>query len=389
MNPIRAGTAVALLAALAAGCGGSEQGSGAAAQSASSRGGRGGGPDGMPIIVPVVTQPVENGRIARSVTVSGTVAPIRTVGVNAQLAGALRTVVVEEGTAVRAGEVLATVDDREISARLASAEAGYEVARASFDRAELLRAERFITAAEHERDRAALAAAEAQRDQLRTQLGYATIAAPITGMVTEKLVEAGDVVGVQTRLFSVADLSTMVVRVQVSELDVVDLSAGDPAELVLDAFPDRAIEGRIRRVFPAADPATRLVPVEVAIRGESARIARPGFLARVTFDMGAKENVRLVPASAIVRDVNGAEALFVVDRERAARRTVRTGVTSEGRVEIVDGVEPGEIVVVTGTNNLQDGATVRVVSGPAPPRATERVLEGAAGSTEGEGGRTP
>lgn len=333
----------------------------------------------MPQVVPVVTQPVEKGRIARHVTVSGTVEPIRTIRVNAQLAGALRSVVAEEGTAVTAGDVMATIDDRVISARLESAEAAYEVARARFDRADQLRAERIITAAEHERDRAALAAAEAERDQLRTQLSYATITAPLTGVVTEKRVEAGDIVSVQTPLFMIADLSTMVVRVQVSELDVVELSAGDAVELVLDAFPNRALEGRIRRVFPAADPATRLVPVEVAITGESARIARPGFLARVTFDLAAKENVRLVPASAIVEDANGSESLFVVADERAARRTVQTGVTSEGRVEIVDGVEPGEIVVVTGTNNLRDGAQVRVVSGPAPRRAAERALEG--GST--------
>lgn len=333
----------------------------------------------MPEVVPVITQPVENGRIARTVMVSGTVEPIRTIRVNAQLAGALRTVVAEEGTALTTGDVMATIDDREIAARLASAEAAYEVARARFDRAERLRAERIITEAEHERDRAALAAAEAERAQLRTQLGYATITAPITGVVTEKLVEAGDAVGVQTPLFTIADLSTMVVRVQVSELDVVELSAGAAAELLLDAFPNRVIEGRIRRVFPAADPATRLVPVEVAITAESARVARPGFLARVSFSLAAKEDVRLVPASAIVQDANGSEALFVVKNERAARRPVQTGVTSEGRVEIVDGVEPGEIVVVTGTNNLRDGVAVRVVSGPAPPRATERALEG--GST--------
>ena len=351
-----------------AACGGSEQPAGAAAQT-----GRPGGPGrgpGSTQVVAVQTRPVENGRIARSITVPGTVEPIRTVGVNSQLAGALRTVVAEEGTFVNEGAVLATVDDREIQAQLASAEAAYELARATLERSERLRERQVITAAEYERDRAAFAAAEAQRDQLRTRAGYATIRAPVTGIVTEKLVEAGDIVGNQTRLFTIADVSTMVVRVQVSELDVVLVRPGDAVDVQLDAFPGRMLAGRVRRVFPAADPASRLVPVEVAITGADAQLARPGFLARLTFALGARENVMLVPASAIVSD-GGNPAVFVVENDRAERRHVTTGVTSEGRVEIVNGLQAGEAVVVAGTNNLRDGSIVRVVNPAAAEGAPE------------------
>jgi RND family efflux transporter MFP subunit len=299
--------------------------------------------------------------------VSGAVEPIRTVGVNAQIGGALRTVVAEEGTYVEQGAVIATVDDREITAQLASSEASFELAKATFDRSERLRERQVVTAAEYERDRAALAAAAAQLDQLRARLGYATVRAPLTGIVTEKLVEAGDVVGQQTRLFAIADVTTMVVRVRLSELDVVQVSAGDRVEVMLDAFPGRLLTGRIRRIFPSADPATRLVPVEVALTGPDAQLARPGFLARATFALGTKENVLLVPASAIVNE-GGSEAVYVVENDRAARRTVRTGMTSSGSVEILAGVASGDVVVVAGTNNLRDGASVRVVN---PAAASE------------------
>ena len=364
---------VLVCAGAVAGCGGEESG-GAQAQAPPTGGGRRGMPSGP---VPVETQAVENGRIARSVTVSGNVEPIRTVGVNSQMAGALLTVVAEEGTWVEAGAVLATLDDREIAAQLTSAEAAYELAQANFQRAERLRERQVITEAEYERDRAALAAAAAQRDQLRARRGYATVRAPITGIVTEKNVEAGDVVGQQTtRLFTLADISIMVVRVHISEMDVVAVSPGDNVQVALDAFPGRPLTGRVRRVFPSADPTSRLVPVEVAITGPDARIARPGFLARATFALGEKVNVRLVPASAIVKDASGSEALYVVENERAARRLVRTGVISQGRVEIMDGVDAGELVVVTGANQLRDGMAVRIVNGVAPEPA--RPLEGGA-----------
>lgn len=371
---------VAVLASVSlalAACGGSEQPSGAAAQTRGPRG-PGGGP-GMPLVVAVETRAVENGRIARSITVPGTVEPIRTVGVNAQLAGALRTVVAEEGTYVDEGAVLATVDDREIVAQLGSAQASYELAKATLDRSERLRDRQVMTMAEYERDRAAYAAAAAQLEQLRTRAGYATIRASITGIVTEKLVEAGDIVGNQTRLYTIADISTMVVRVQVSELDVVLISQGDPVAVQLDAFPGRTLSGRVRRVFPSADPASRLVPVEVAITGPDARLARPGFLARMTFALGARENVMLVPASAIVSD-GGSPAVFVIRNDRAERRPVTTGVTSEGQVEIVNGVQTGEAVVVAGNNDLRDGATVRVVN----PAAAEGSPETRRTSTGGQ-----
>jgi membrane fusion protein, multidrug efflux system len=365
----RAAPPLVLLAVLAlAGCNRNES---QAQQPDVGRGGRGsrGIPTGP---VPVEVTRVENGRIARNVTVSGNIEPLRTIGVNSQLAGSLRTVQVEEGTRVQEGDVLATLDDREISAQLTSAQAQYDLADSAFQRSARLRERQVITAAEYERDRAALASATATRDQLRTRIGYATVKAPITGVVTLKSVEAGDVVGIQTHLFDIADVSTLVVRVRVSELDVVSIRPGDQTEIRLDAFPGQALRGRIRRIFPAADPVSRLVPVEVAITGADAAVARPGFLARITFGLGAREDVRLVPASAIVRDAAGTQAVYVIDEGRAERRTVQTGMISEGRVEITDGIQTGEVVVVTGTNNLRDGAAVRIVNAAAAPAEVQR-----------------
>src|SRR5690606_584711 len=113
--------------------------------------------------------------------------------------------------------------------------------------------------------------------------GYASVNAPAAGVITEKHVEAGDIVGNQTPLFTIADVSQLVVRVGVSELDVVDLRQGDAVDVTLDALPSRQLAGRIRRIFPIGDATTRLVPVEVVLDEASARLARPGFLARITF----------------------------------------------------------------------------------------------------------
>jgi membrane fusion protein, multidrug efflux system len=307
-----------------------------------------------------VTQ-VELGSIARTVTVSGVIEPIRSVGINSQVSGTLLSVEAEEGDVIRRGQALARVDDRELRAQFEAAEAAHQVAAAAYERARQLRDRRVITLPEYERERTAETAARAQLDQIRTRLAYTVIQAPVSGVVTEKRVEAGDLVASQTRLFTLADVSTLVVRVGVSEMDVVRIAAGDPVAIMLDAFPGRSFQGSVRRVFPAADPGSRLVPVEVAIRDPAAAAVRPGFLARVTFAVGAHDNVLLVPAAALVGG-SGAQSVFVLENGTAVRRTVTTGLTSEGRVEVVAGLAAGDRVVVRGNNMLRDGMAVRVVN---------------------------
>jgi membrane fusion protein, multidrug efflux system len=352
---------VAVLALAAAGCGGG----GDEQARNGTQGGPGGGmgPGGGDRVIPVEVSQVSRGDIARSVSVSGVVEPIRVVGVNSQLSGMLVSIHAEEGTAVREGAVLARLDDRELTAQLANAQATYQIAQAAYERAQQLRDRNVITLPEFERDRAAYAAASAQLDQLRTRIGFATVRAPITGIVTEKQVEAGDVVAPQTRLFTVADVSTMVVRVGLSEMDVVLLSEGDEVALGLDAYPNLTLQGSIRRIFPTANPGTRLVPVEVALRGDGSRVARPGFLARTTFALGAREGL-LVPGAAILSGAAG-ESVFVVEAGQAVRRTVQTGLTSAGQIEIVEGLAAGETVVTAGNTMLRDGMTVRIVAGEA------------------------
>ncbi|MDT8340337.1 MAG: efflux RND transporter periplasmic adaptor subunit, partial [Longimicrobiales bacterium] len=285
--------------------------------------------------------------------------PLRTVAVNAQMAGTLLQVTVEEGSAVRAGTVLARIDDREIQAQLRAAEASLELARSAFERAERLRDRQVITQAEYDAERAGLAAAEAQADQLSTRASYAVIRAPLDGVVTERTVQTGDVVGNQGRMFTLSDLSVLVVRVGVSELDVVNIAEGDSVDLTLDAFPNRPLQGRVRRVFPSADPATRLVPVEVALNAEAETLARPGFLARATFSVGLLEDVLLLPAGAMA-SAAASPSVFVVDGDRVRRRAVRTGLSSQGMVQVLEGLEEGELVVTQGVSRLREGAQVRI-----------------------------
>ena len=320
-------------------------------------GGGGRGPQGP---TPVEVGEVSRGSLAREATMAGVLSPIRTVGVNAQIGGALISMRVEEGDVVRAGQVLAEVDARELSAQLRSAEANLELARSTADRSAVLFKDRVVTAAEHERDQAAFEAAKASVDALKLRLAYASVRAPVSGVVTDKRAEAGDVIGAQARLFTIADVSTLVVLVQVSELDITGLSVGQSARVTIDAFGATQFDGRIRRIFPAADSVSRMVPVEVALSGSSVRQLKPGYLARVTVRLGERPGVLLAPVSALVGS-RDARAVYVVRAGKAERVPVRIGQASGSMVEILEGLSVGDSVVVVGAEQVRDGAAVRIV----------------------------
>lgn len=320
-------------------------------------GGRGGISDRP---TPVEIELVKRGSVSRSSVIAGMLEPIRTVGVNAQLSGILLSLKAEEGHRVRQGDVLAEIDARELEAQARSAEASLRFAQSTVERSEQLFKQQIITAAELERDRAAFESAKASSEQLKTRLGYARVTAPISGIITEKRIEAGDIVSSSTRLFSVADVSTLVTRIQVSELEVSTLRAGDMVPLTVDALGGEKVAGRIRRVFPSADSATRLVPVEVALSGAQLTGLRPGYTVRATLALDKRDNALLVPSRAVSGPA-GARAVYIVKGGLVERRAVRIGSDMAGQSEILEGVVEGDSVIVSGTSMLREGAKAKVV----------------------------
>jgi RND family efflux transporter MFP subunit len=311
--------------------------------------------------------------------------PIRTVGVNAQLSGILLSLTAEEGHRVRQGDVLAEIDAREIEAQARSAEASLRFAQSTVERSEQLFRQQIITTAELERDRASFEAAKASAEQLKTRLGYAKVVAPITGIITDKRIEAGDVVSSSTRLFTVADVSTLVTRIQVSELEVSTLRSGDIVPLSVDALGGQRVDGRIRRVFPSADSATRLVPVEVALSGKQLDGLRPGYTVRATLSLDRRDDALLVPSRAVSGPA-GARAVYVVTAGQIERKAVRVGSDMAGQSEILEGVKEGDSVIVSGTSMLREGGKAKVVQPLGDQQPPGRAVDSAAAPRGGRRG---
>jgi membrane fusion protein (multidrug efflux system) len=363
------------------GGGGGPQGGGGPGGGRGGPGGRGGRGPGNDRPIPVEIVAVQKGTVSRTSTIAGTLEPVRIVGVNAQMGGVLLAIHAEEGTRVRQGTPLAEIDSRELEAQERAAEANLRVAESTWKRSEQLFAGKIITVDQFDRDRAAYESSRATLDGLKTRLGYSKVVAPITGVVTEKRIEAGDVVGNQTRMFTIADVSTLVTRLKVSELEVRSLKAGDAVPVTVDALGGQPVMGRIRRIFPTADSTTRLIPVEVSLSGTSVQGLRPGYTVRATFSLDKRDDAMLVPSRSVSGPI-GSRAVFVIADGKIARRAVVVGPDMDGRMEVTKGLTPGDTVIVSSASMLREGAAARIVGpmGDTMPAA-------AGGRRGGRGGR--
>lgn len=340
--------AAALAAAVSGGC---SRGGGAEAGAAARR---------ATAPIPVAVSAALPRDLARSVTVTGPLEPLRLVSVNAQSAGILESVLVQEGDRVRVGQLLAQIDARETAAQLARAEAVLLNAETAFRRAESLQADALVAESELDALRSSYGIAHADVELWRARLAFSRITAPVSGVVTAKRVERGSSVATNANLFTIAEDAVLVVRVQVSELDVVHLQPGREATIKLDAYPQARLGGHIRRIYPSADPASRLVPVEVALDPVPAGLeARPGFLARVEFTLDGRRQVLAIPMTA-VGVAEGVSFVYVVQADTVSRRQVETGLTADGWVEVTGGLRSGDLVVGSGHVNLRPGAAVRI-----------------------------
>lgn len=374
-QPVRPGgrrglltSAALLLLAGLPGCSSSDAGAAA--------GGRpgGGGRPSAGRTVTVAVAPVERRALARSVTLSAPVEPLRRIGVNSQTTGTVLEVLVQEGDRVREGDLMARLDTREVEAQLERARATLANAEAAYDRASTMQASQIITEAEFEQAKAAWGTARSDVALWETRLGFGRVRAPGAGVVTAKLVEAGSAVSTNQRMFELADESLLVVRVQASEMDVVHLDGGERVSVTLDAYPDQPLSGRVRRIFPSADPQSRLVPVEVALDRAPAGVqVRPGFLARVRLDLDAIPDAVAVPAPAVGSAAEGA-FVYTVVADTLERHLVQTGVMADGWVQILRGVGEGDAVVVSGHTSLRPGVPVRVAGQDTAAPAGEAPL---------------
>lgn len=200
--------------------------------------------------------------------------------------------------------------------------------------------------------------AEAGLSLARLQLSHAELTSPMAGIVADRYVEPGDMIGAGTPAFRIVQVDPIVVRVELGGRDIVRVRPGVEATLTLDAFPYQSFTGRVSAVESVASPQSRLFGVKIEVPNPDG-LLKSGMSARVRLAVDTRTGVVAVPDQAI-QIADGEAFVYVVEQGLANRRAVKVGLSGGGWTEIVEGLEPGQHVVVSGLSAIADGARVRI-----------------------------
>ena len=344
-------------------------------------------------VVASVSKTTEATAGAPILTASGYVVARRKAVVSAKIQGRLSELRVEEGSKVREGEVVARLESVDYEAQVKRAQAATQRAEADLaeNQRQLRLNENLIKDRVVSQDQvdaaasrvriaeAALAQAQADAAFAEAQLQNTLIRAPFTGVVVKKMAEVGESVapippGVNIStssgaIVALADLATLEVEADVAESNVAKVQNGQPAEVTVEAIPDRRYKSVLRQVIPTADRTKATVQVKVTILDKDENL-KPEMSAKVTFLEAQKKQaasaapapVVLVPQDAVVNR-DGKSIVFIVREGKAVARTVGIGVERGSQVVIREGLSGGEVLVSHPPETLKDGDAIKVKRG--------------------------
>ncbi len=317
-------------------------------------------------------------RISEKLSFTGSLEAWRKQTITPDIGGKVAQIYVREGDRVSAGQLLAEMDTETMRLQLKQAEAGAAVAEAAFndakkdkERVERLLKEKAISEQQAEKVNLAFEAAMAQNAQAESALNMARYAlsvsimkAPFGGVIASKNAEVGDVINPMMGGFSpsggggvltLMDFSRVKIVIEVTPGDIVRIQKGQKAILRTPSLPGRDFEGTIQTVNMTADEATRKFRVEIAADNPDLAL-RPGTFGTIIIEIRTRENALAIPQSAVLEN----KYVFVASGNKALRKEITLGLQNTNLVEVVSGVQEGDLVIVEGNFGLEDGNEVQV-----------------------------
>jgi RND family efflux transporter MFP subunit len=306
-----------------------------------------------PISVTVIE--VQAAAVPQRVEVTGQIRAVSQATLSSRIRAVVEEVRVREGVSVSKGQILVRLDDRDLKADLARADAEAENARAHLHRMEQLFPEDAVSKQELDNARRAFKVADAIKQAARAQLSYTVIKAPFDGVITEKKVEVGEMAAPGQPLLAMEDPRALRLEATVAEGDLKSVSRSDPMRVIVDALGPSPLQGVVAQVLPSGDPHTHTFVVKIDLPATQG--LKTGMFGRMQLERGTRQTL-LVPRSSVVErgELTG---VFVVGADSVSRlRWIKLGQPVDGRVEVLSGLNAGERVLTDGNKGV-DGAIVQ------------------------------
>ncbi|MFQ5605118.1 MAG: efflux RND transporter periplasmic adaptor subunit [bacterium] len=313
--------------------------------------------------IPVKTEIVTSGLFSKPIHTSGKIFSTAEIKLSFKIPGIVEKLFTDEGTSVQKGDLLAQLNLAEVEARLAQAQSGFEKARRDFQRVQKLFTDSVATLEQLQDAETGVKVARSNLDIAQFNRRHALITAPTVGKILRRFVEANELIpaGAPVFLFGSSEKEWLV-RVAVTDRDILKLQLGDSAKVAVDAYPEVIFSAYITELGEAANPLNGTYEVELTIDSAGLRLVS-GFVARVDIFPSKKYSYRFIPVEAVV-EADGDDAfVYQLDpsKELAKRVPIKIGFILNDRVAVVAGLEKVVEVVTEGAPYLSDGSRILVV----------------------------
>lgn len=316
--------------------------------------------------VAVEVTPAKAGPLVETIQAVGTLRPNEAVTVTSEIAGRVAKLAFREGQRVNAGDLLVQLDAAILRAELARSRSELTLARANHERNTRLARDGMASPRTRDESLAALQAAEAGIALAEARLEKTAIRAPLSGVVGLRAISSGAFVEPGTPIVELSDIDPIKLDFRVPELALPSLRNGQRVRVTVDALPGLRFAGEVYAIDPIVEPGGRAVRLRARIPNPDTRLTA-GLFARVEIVISEREQVLLIPESAVFARGNGRHVFRIVDG-RAKLTPVSVGVRRPGQVEIREGLAAGDVVVTAGHQTLRDNGEVEVL-GSAPVAA--------------------
>jgi membrane fusion protein (multidrug efflux system) len=308
---------------------------------------------------------LSTGPITRSVMLPAQVIAFQEATLYAKVTGYLKSIAVDKGDKVTAGAVLGRIEIPELVAARAKQQAELKVAQADYSRLQesLQKAPDLVVPEMVDQARGRFEIARASLDQSETLLGYATITAPFSGIITRRAVDPGALIQASSPILGLMDFSKVRLQIAVPEVEASRITVGQPVQVTTDNLPGMHFEGKVTRFTYALDAASRTMLTEVMLDNPQLAL-RPGMLVTARMGIEHKERALLMPVESLVMEKANAFA-YTVDGNKAAKHPIKIGFNDGKNVEVLDGLAASDpVILAAGKLKLNNGQAVQVVATP-------------------------
>ena len=299
-------------------------------------------------------QPAQKGKMVSYIDITGTIEANILTNIKSPADGIVKSLAARENQHVKNDKVIAVINPVDRVALISENQMKIEQLQKALDKEE-------PDTDEYKRLTRELDTARENLEYAKNMYKTIPVICPMNGVVTDRYVDKGSRVSAQDKMFTITDMSSLVIKTQVNEKYFEALEEGETLPVILNAYPNDTLSGQISLIYPQVDPVTRSVKFDIKILNFYKKLL-PGMMASIKIPVSEKENAISVPNRAILTSPENKKFIFLVDSNNIAhRRVVKKGINSNNKVEILNGLKEGEKVVVDGQGRLKDSMKVKLI----------------------------